>query len=381
MSHTTAFDYLEQRLGQMRRLGLERHLQPHPSAEGVYTCVDGQRLINFSSNDYLGLAQHPALRTAAIQAAATWGTGSSASRLVTGTLTLHADLELAIATWKQTEAALIFNSGYQANLGVVVGLTKAGDQIFFDSLSHASLRDGIGLSRATTHEFRHNDLEQLRQHLEAAPHSGLRLIVTESVFSMDGDCAPLSELLALAEQYDCLLIVDEAHGVGYYGAGLLAHVGLHSPRLVIVGTCGKALGSFGAYVACSSLVQQLLINRARSFIYTTALPATVLAATLAAVEVLTSSEGAQRIATLRQHCAQVATTLQQPNQSPIFLIAMADVASALRHSQALRDQGYWIQAIRPPTVPTPRLRLTLSAAHTTAQVAAMLDVVTAYSVA
>ncbi|NJK72629.1 MAG: 8-amino-7-oxononanoate synthase [Synechococcaceae cyanobacterium SM2_3_60] len=379
MSHTspTAFDYLEQRLAQMRRLGLERHVQPHLPPEGVYTDFKGQRLVNFSSNDYLGLAQHPALRAAAIQAADVWGTSSSASRLVSGTLALHEELELAIATWKQTEAALIFNSGYQANIGVVGGLTKAGDQIFFDSLSHASLRDGINLSRATAHEFRHNDLEQLQQLLAAAPAQGLRVIITESVFSMDGDCAPLPALLQLAEAYDCLLLVDEAHGVGYYGAGLLAHLSVHSPRLIVVGTCGKALGSFGAYVASSQLVQQLLINRARSFIYTTALPAPVLAATRAAIELLESPEGAQRIAILRQHCQQVATTLEQANQSPIFLIPMPDVASALHHSQALRAQGFWIQAIRPPTVPTPRLRLTLSAAHTTEQVATMLAAVTA----
>ncbi len=343
----------------------------------MYTDIGGQRLVNFSSNDYLGLAQHPALRAAAIQAAEIWGTSSSASRLVTGTLVLHEALEVAIATWKQTEAALIFNSGYQANIGIIGGLTKAGDHIVFDSLSHASLRDGINLSRATAYEFRHNDLEQLRQHLEAAPSPGLRLIVTESVFSMDGDCAPLRELLTLAEHYDCLLIVDEAHGVGYYGAGLLTHLDLHSPRLVIVGTCGKALGSFGAYVACSHLVQQLLINRARSFIYTTALPAPVLAATLAAIELLQTPAGQRRVQTLRHHCATVASALGQPHQSPIFIIALPDIATALQSSQALRAQGYWVQAIRPPTVPTPRLRLTLSVAHTDAQVAGVLRAVTA----
>lgn len=374
MPVTSALDRVCDRLDQVRRLGLERHVRHHDAVRGAQVKLGPRWLVNFSSNDYLGLAQHPDLKAAAIAAVSECGTGSGASRLVTGSSHLHQQLEAAIAQWKGTDATVVFNSGYQANQGVLVGLNKGGDVLFYDALAHASLRDGVTLSRATAYEFPHNNVAALEQLLRSHSSSGLRLIITESVFSMDGDLAPLPALLDLAERYDCLLVVDEAHGVGVFGphgAGVCAHLQLNSPRLIQVGTCGKALGSFGAYVACCSPIAQLLRNRARSFIYTTSLPPAAIAATRAAIALLQAHPEPQH--QLWRNQAHLRSRLGLNLDSQICPIIIGDARRAVEVSDRLRDAGFWVQAIRPPTVPngTARLRLSLSAAHTEAHINAL----------
>ena len=366
----TALDRIRDRIDQVKRLNLHRQLRHRGESEGMLVRLGDRVLVNVSSNDYLGLANEPSLKAAATAAIEQWGTGSGASRLVTGSLMLHRELEQDIAVWKQTADALLFNSGYQANIGVLAGLMKAGDRLFVDALSHASIRDGASLSRATHHEFRHNDLEHLETLLADHSSRGVRAIVTESVFSMDGDLAPLSRLLALADAHDCLLVVDEAHGVGVFGergAGLCAREGLHSERLVQVGTCGKALGSFGAYVAATADIIDLLRNRARSFIYTTSLPPAAIAATMAAIAFLQQHPNRQQ--QLARNCQYLATALGLELASQICPIILGDAATVMAASTELQAAGFWLQAIRPPTVPqgTARLRLSLSALHTPAQ--------------
>lgn len=377
MTVSSALDRVSDRLDQVRRLGLDRHLRHHEAVRGVEVKLGKRWLVNFSSNDYLGLAQHPDLKAAAIAAVSQQGTGSGASRLVTGSSHLHHRLETAIAAWKGTEDAIVFNSGYQANQGVLVGLSKGGDALFFDSRSHASLRDGVTLSRAEAREFPHNDVATLEVMLRSHSGRGLKLIATESVFSMDGDLAPLDALLALAERYDCLLLVDEAHGVGvfgHHGRGVCAHLGLKSPRLIQVGTCGKALGSFGAYVACCRPIADLLRNRARSFIYTTSLPPAAIAATHAAIALLQSNSKPQQ--TLWRNQAHLRSCLNLDVESQICPLIVGDARQAANVSDRLLDLGFWVQAIRPPTVPygTARLRLSLSAAHSISQINALCEV-------
>ena len=332
--------------------------------------VGDRWLVNVSSNDYLGLSQHPDLKAASVAATQQRGTGSGASRLVTGSSDQFSELERCIADWKSTDEAILFNSGYQANLGVVGALTKQGDRVFYDALSHASLRDGVALSRATAYAFHHNDVTHLETLLKQHTSKGLRAIVTESVFSMDGDVAPLQRLLELAREYECLLIVDEAHSVGVFGpsgAGLCSQLGISDEGLIQVGTCGKALGSFGAYVACCHPVAELLRNRARSFIYTTALPPATLAATQAAIQYIRHHPERQQ--QLHRNQCYVAERLGIHSSSQIIPIVLGTAARALAVSQQLEQQGFWVQAIRPPTVPngTARLRLSLSAIHTREQ--------------
>ena len=366
-----ALDRIQARIQQVKRLGLYRELRHHQASDGAYVRIGDRWLVNFSSNDYLGLAQHPALKRASIDAIQQRGTGSGASRLVTGSSDLHAVLEREIADWKSTDSAVLFNSGYQANIGILGALTKGGDRIFYDARSHASLLDGIHLSRATPHEFDHNDVGHLATLLHQHDSKGIRAIVTESVFSMDGDLAPLSQLMELATAHDCLLVVDEAHAIGAFGpkgAGLCAQWNLNSDLLIQVGTCGKALGSFGAYVACHRTIADLLRNRARSFIYTTALPPATLAATQAAIHYLAGhSDRQHQLEDNRRYferCLGVSTTSQ------IFPLVVGPSVAAIAAAQTLFQHGLWVQAIRPPTVPhgTARLRISLSAAHTPEQI-------------
>ena len=364
-------DVIHARIQQVRRLGLYRELHPHDECDGVRVRQGDRWLINFSSNDYLGLAQHPDLKSAAVAAIERWGTGSGASRLVTGSTALHEALEAEIAAWKSTDTAVAFNSGYQANLGVLSALTKRGDRIFYDQRVHASLKDGIKVSQATSHEFLHNDLAHLRTLLEQHSSSRLRLIVTESVFSMDGDLAPLAEIWELTQAFDCLLLVDEAHGIGVFGpegGGVCSQMGLNSSTLIQVGTCGKALGSFGAYVACSLPVAELLRNRSRSFIYTTALPPPAIAATQAAIRHVRKCPAARK--QLYRNRQYFESRSGVSTLSQIIPIVLGSSHTAMAVSQDLKEQGLWVQAIRPPTVPqgTARLRVSLSAAHSYKQI-------------
>lgn len=345
--------------------------------------VDGREVLNFSSNNYLGLANHPALGKAATAAIERYGCGSGASRLISGNMTLHEELEIKLARLKGTEAALVFNSGYQANTGIIPTLVGEGDAVFSDSLNHASIIDGCRLSRAKIVVYRHCDLDQLEHGLKQAPRSSRKLIVTESLFSMDGDEAPLREIVELSERYDAMTMVDEAHATGVYepdGAGFVSHLRLGDRVLVQMGTLGKALGGFGAYVAGSAALRELLINRCRSFIFTTSLPPVVMAMAIAAVELINSEPERRRA--LRNNCARVRDGLARlgfslgDSRSQILPLMIGDAGECMRLSERLLDRGVFAQGIRPPTVPpgTSRLRITLMATHTSDQIDRALEV-------
>lgn len=331
--------------------------------DGPQGQVGDRQLVSFASNDYLGLASHPAVRRAAIEALERWGSGASASRLVTGTRTLHHELEQALAMWQGTEAALVFPTGYAANLGVLQVFGSADATIFSDELNHASIIDGCRLAKARKTVFRHNDVEHLRELMRAAP--GKKLVVTEAVFSMDGDAAPLEALLQACIDEDALLVVDEAHAV------LSPKNESNYPGYVRVGTLSKTLGALGGWVAASRAIIDLLINRARTFIFTTALTPADAASAHAALAIYTSEEGDRLRATLRESVH----TIRPGHASPIIPVVMGSEAAAIAASATLLDRGFYVPAIRPPTVPpgTSRLRVALSAAHTRPMIEELRD--------
>ena len=332
-------------------------------------------MLNFAANDYLGLSRHPALIEAARQATAQRGTGAGASRLVTGTDTAVLALEEQLAAWKEKEAALVFSSGYAAALGTIPALVGKGDTVVLDKLAHASLIDAARLSGATVRTFPHNDMVRLETLLaKIAPGKTRILVVTESIFSMDGDAAPLRELAGLKDRHGAWLLVDEAHATGLHGAtgaGLLAEAGLSARVEIVMGTLSKALGSMGGYIAGSRALIDWLVNRARSFIYSTALPPGVIAASRAAVDLARGPEGAALRDRLRGNIAHFHAGLpgawknRALSSSAIQPLICGEASAALRLAATLREAGFLIPAIRYPTVPrhAARLRVTLSAAH------------------
>lgn len=365
-------------LDAIRAAGRWRELRPAQAPPTVTFVSAGQPWVNFSSNDYLGLSTHPRLIAAAQAATAKWGTGATASRLICGTLDLHCALEQTLVAFKvgghPGYRALLFNSGYQANLSLLTALTDTPDVIFSDALNHASLIDGCRLSRATTVVYRHNDLDDLRTKLSRHPQARRKLIVTEAVFSMDGDVTPLADLLALAETFGAWVVLDEAHATGVLGPqgrGLAAQFDHTDRPLILMGTLGKALGSFGAFVVAPTVVIELLINRARPFIFTTALPPAPVAAALEAVHLLLESDAPVRA--LRSNISRLAAALGlSPDwPTPIFPVVLGEEAATLQAMASLQAAGFYVVGIRPPTVPpgTCRLRLTVTAAHTPAQIA------------
>ena len=354
---------------------LRRHLCPIESASDAEVVIDGRPYLLLSSNNYLGLATHPAVRAAARQAIERYGCGAGASRLISGHLDLHAAVETKLAAFKGTEAALLFPSGYQANVGTVTALVGRGDHVYSDALNHASIIDGCRLSRASVHVYPHRNVRALEAELAATPSGGRRLIVTDSVFSMDGDRAPLAALAALAEQYHSWLMIDEAHAtgvVGPCGAGLAAADGVGARIDVHLGTLGKALGSAGAYVAGSRALVGWLVNRARSFIYTTGLAPAAVAAAAAALDVVAAEP--ERREALARNAGRLrdglrALGFEAGGDTHIIPVLVGDNRATLRLAEALRARGLLAQAIRPPTVPegTARLRVTPMATHTRAQ--------------
>src|SRR5262249_14533219 len=285
--HDRRVRVLDAELAALEDAGLRRRPRPLARASDAEGSPDGRRVLLLSSNNYLGLATHPAVKAAACAAIERWGCGTGASRLISGHLELHATVEAKLAALKDTEAALLFPSGYQANVGAITTLVGRGDHVYSDALNHASIVDGCRLARASVHVYPHCDVRALEQQLAATPRGGRRLIVTDSVFSMDGDRAPLAALVALAEAYHSWLMVDEAHATGALGergAGLAEAEGLVDRVTVHMGTLGKALGSAGAYVAGTRMLVDLLVNRARSFVYTTGLAPAAVAAAGAAIE-------------------------------------------------------------------------------------------------
>ena len=375
--------FIQNELQALKSASLFRHLRSVASDQGPTLIVDGRQVLNFSSNNYLGLANHASLRNAAVAAIERYGCGSGASRLISGNMTLHEELETKIAQLKGTETALVFNSGFQANTGVIPTLVGDGDVVFSDALNHASIIDGCRLSRARIVVYRHCDLDQLEHGLKQAPRSSRKLIVTESLFSMDGDEAPLQEIVELSERYDAMTMVDEAHATGVYepdGAGLVSQLALGDRVLVQMGTLGKAVGGFGAYVAGSAALRELLINRCRSFIFTTSLPPVVMAMAIAAVDLIKSEP--QRRRALRDNCSRIRDGLARlgyplaDSRSQILPLMIGDATACMHVSQRLFDRGVYAQGIRPPTVPqgTSRLRITLMATHTSDQIDRALEV-------
>jgi 8-amino-7-oxononanoate synthase len=362
------------RLAELEHLGLSRRLRMISGPQGPTVLLDGKPVLLLCSNNYLGLADHPRVREAAAEAAMRWGVGAGASRLVSGSMTIHRRLEERLAAFEGTESCLLFGSGYLANLGVIGALAGPGDVIFSDELNHASIVDGCRLSRAEVVVYRHRDIEHLdwsmRRHGERRSR---RVIVTDSVFSMDGDIAPLAHIAELASIYDAQVIVDEAHAtgnVGPDGRGAVAAAGLEGEIDVVIGTLGKALGSYGAYACASSEMIQYLINTARSVIFSTAPGPPATAGALAALDLL--QERPHRVQRLRSNARVLRRALAAEgfpvadSEMHIVPLVVGEERAAMRLCQEVIERGVFAQAIRPPTVPagTARLRLTAMASHT-----------------
>ncbi len=382
----TRTDTIADALAALDGEGLRRRRRTLGSPCGPQAIVDGRPLVSFCSNDYLGLANDPALVEAACAGARAWGVGSGASHLVSGHQSPHDELERCLAEHVGFARALLFSTGYMANLGIVAALAGRGDAVFADKLNHASLIDAVQLSRADSRRYPHGDLAALER-LLARSEAHRKLIVTDAVFSMDGDLAPLPELLELAERHDAWLVVDDAHGFGVLGdggRGTLAHFGIDpaTPNLVYMGTLGKAAGASGAFVAASQTVIEWLLQRARTYIFTTGSSPLIACALLASLERIAADEW--RRERLRMLAAQLRDGLAaiagrpwrlMPSQSAIQPIVIGDNHATLRVAEALYARGLWVPAIRPPTVPrgSARLRVSLSAAHTPEQVGALVD--------
>lgn len=345
---------------------------------GPEAVVDGRRLVSFAGNDYLGLASHPEIVDAFREGAARWGAGAGASHLVSGHQRPHEELEVALARFTGLPRALYFSTGYMANLAVLPALAGRGDTVIADRLNHASLVDAALLSRATVRRYPHGDVAAVERALEAA--DGRKVVVTDGVFSMDGDIAPLPELLALCERHDALLVVDDAHGfgvLGEQGRGVLSHFGIASPRLIYIGTLGKAAGVAGAFVAGDADAIEWLMQTGRSYRYTTAAPAATACAMLASLRLI--GEGDERRARLTEHRLRMRQLLAtcrwplMPSDTAIQPVQVGGNFEVLALSARLRERGLWVPAIRPPTVPagSARLRVSLSAAHEAAHIDAL----------
>jgi 8-amino-7-oxononanoate synthase len=363
---------IESRLSELQAVGLDRRTRLVSGPQGPHVVLDGRPALMLCSNNYLGLADHPHVREAAADAARRWGVGSGASRLVSGTMTIHRRLEERLAEFKGRESALLFGSGFLANLGVITSLARPGDVVFSDELNHASIIDGCRLSRADVFVYDHGDMEHLEWGIAQAEGRGA-LIVTDSVFSMDGDVAPLAELAELAQRSRVRLVVDEAHGTGTLGPGgrgAVAEAGVEDGVDVIVGTLGKALGSYGAFVACDSIMARYLVNAARTFIFSTAPPPPALAGAMAALELLESRpELVTRLqanaATLRRELEREGLPIE--SRTHILPLVVGQAGAAVQAAEMALEGGVYAQAIRPPTVPpmSSRLRLAVMASHRT----------------
>ncbi|HMW79816.1 8-amino-7-oxononanoate synthase [Accumulibacter sp.] len=376
------WEELEQELDRLQRDGLQRRRRTLEGPCGPLARVDGRTLISFCSNDYLGLSAHPALIEAACTGARAWGVGSGASHLVSGHLTPHAELEAKLADFVGFPRALLFSTGYMANLGIVPALLGRADAVFADRLNHASLIDAAQLARADHQRYPHCDLAALER-LLANSQAKRKLILTDAVFSMDGDLAPLPGLLALAERYDAWLVVDDAHGFGVLGPrgrGSLAHFALPAARrLLYMGTLGKAAGAAGAFVAGDERVIAWLMQRARTYIFTTAASPLIAVALSASLDLIARGDA------LRQHLWRLTAQLRDglagtrwrllPSASAIQPVVVGDNQTTVALADALYERGLWVPAIRPPTVPpgTARLRISLSAAHSSEQVGLLVD--------
>jgi 8-amino-7-oxononanoate synthase len=362
---------IAERLDELRESGLHRRLRLVEGAQGPCVQLDGESVLLLCSNNYLGLADHPRVREAAAEAALRWGAGAGSSRLISGNMEPHRRLEERLAAFKGYESALLFGSGYLANIGAISALAGRDEVVFSDELNHASIVDGCRLARAETFVYRHGDVEHLAWGLREAGGRG-SLIVTDGVFSMDGDIAPLEDLVRLAHRRRCRLMVDEAHATGALGPGgrgSVAAAGLSGEVDLVVGTLGKALGSYGAYVCAGTELSEYLLNTARSFIFSTALPPPVLAAALAALDVLEAEP--ERVGRLNANAASLREELAAEGLgvggagSQIVPLEVGDAARTMELCERLLERGVFAQGIRPPTVPegSSRLRFSVMATH------------------
>lgn len=367
---------IEDRLAEIERLGLSRRLRLISGPQGPRVLLDGKPVLLLCSNNYLGLANHPRVREAAAEAAMRWGIGAGASRLVSGTMTIHRRLEERLAAFKGSESCVLFGSGYLANLGAIGALAGPGDAVFSDELNHASIVDGCRCSRARVYVYRHLDTEHLDWSLRRHRGDGRRLIATDSVFSMDGDLAPLAEIVELARTHRARVLVDEAHATGALGRGgrgAVAQAGLEEEIDVLVGTLGKALGSYGAYVCAGEEMVRYLVNTARSLIFSTAPAPPSVAGALAALDLV--EQRPHRVARLRSHARSLRRALAAEgfavadDDMHIVPLIVGDERNAMALCQGALERGVFAQAIRPPSVPagTARLRLTVMASHTPAE--------------
>ncbi|MBW7957087.1 MAG: 8-amino-7-oxononanoate synthase [Deltaproteobacteria bacterium] len=365
-------EYIDEELLRLDSLGLLRNLKTIHGPQGPKAVVNGREALIMCSNDYLGLAGHPLVKEAAIEAVQKWGAGAGASRLVSGTMEPHVMLEERIKSFKRADAALLFNSGYNANLGVISALLDRSSEVFSDKLNHASIVDACVLSRAKVRRYPSRDVNVLERLLKAS-QAKKKLVVTDSVFSMDGTIAPLRDITGLLDRYGAMLLVDDAHATGVLGPGgrgSLEHFNISHPAVITMGTLGKALGSFGAFITGSSALIDLMVSKARPFIYTTALPPSVCGAAIKAFDIVENEPGLrQRLwentARLKEGLSRLGLDILG-SETPIVPIKVGTAKKAVDISDRLLENGVFIQAIRPPTVPegTSRLRMTLSASHT-----------------
>jgi 8-amino-7-oxononanoate synthase len=380
---------IERRLQELEQLGRSRRTRIVGGPQGSHVTLDGEPVMLLCSNNYLGLADHPRVREAAAEAAMRWGAGAGASRLVSGTMTIHRRLEQRLAAFEHAEACVLFGSGYLANAGAIGALAGRGDTIFSDELNHASIVDGCRLSRAEVVVYKHRDVDDLERALRHHGGEGRRLVVTDSVFSMDGDLAPLTEIVALAKAYDARTIVDEAHAIGAIGPGgrgAIAQAGLEGEIDIAIGTLGKALGSYGAYACASEEMIHYLLNTARPLIFSTAPPPPAVAGALAALELM--EEEPQCVQRLRSNArvlrgelrtAGIGVQNAEDAEMHIVPLIVGDERAAMSLCEAALERGVFAQAIRPPTVApgTSRLRLAVMATHTADELRAAAGVLAA----
>lgn len=375
-------DFLKNQVESLKKAGLYRTLKELGSAQSATTVIDGKRVVQLSSNNYLGLANHPRVKAAVIEMVEKYGSGSGASRLVCGNLKLNGTLEDKIAHLKGKESALLFSTGYMANIGIITALVGEGDVILSDELNHASIIDGCRMSKAETKVYPHKDMDALERLLEESDRFAHRLIITDGIFSMDGDIAPLPDLVGFTERYECMLMIDDAHAtgvLGVHGGGTGEHFGLEDKIDIVMGTLGKALGGFGAFVAGSHRLRELLINKSRPFIFTTGLPPAVIASGIAALELLEEEPEIrerlwENVGFFRKEIEQLGfNTLESETQ--IIPVVVGDALLAMRMGEILLEEGVSVQGIRPPTVPqgSSRLRITIMATHTQSELESALE--------
>lgn len=377
-------DFLKDQLASLKKAGLYRTLRSLEGPQSATTIIEGKRVVQLSSNNYLGLANHPRLKVAVKEAIDSYGSGAGASRLICGNLELNGKLEDKIAKLKKKENALLFNTGYMANIGIITALMSEGDIIFSDEFNHASIIDGCRMSGAQTEVYPHKDMGALEELLKESKQYNHRLIVTDGIFSMDGDIAPLPDLVGLAKRYECMVMVDDAHATGVLGTnggGTGEHFALEDKIDISMGTLGKALGGFGAFVAGSHELREFLINRARPFIFTTGLPPAVIASGIAALELL--EEEPQIRMRLWENVGFFKNRIKElgfdtlKSETQIIPVLVGDVSLTMRMGEMLLEEGVFVQGIRPPAVPqgSSRLRVTIMATHTRKELGFALEAI------